>query len=68
MSSAGEVTQLIQFDNIVPTGLAVSHHKVFMSEAGPVPYLPATGKVVSFRRVMKSAAFFAVPIILSSVM
>jgi sugar lactone lactonase YvrE len=50
VSPAGEVTQLIQFDNIVPTGLAVAHHKVFMAEAGPVPYAPETGKVVSFRR------------------
>lgn len=50
VSAAGKVTQLIQFKNIVPTGLAVAHRRVFMSEAGPVPYLPATGKVVSFRR------------------
>ena len=50
VSIAGDVTQLIQFDNIVPTGLAVAHHRVFMSEAGPVPYLPATGKIVSFPR------------------
>ena len=50
VSAAGEVTQLIQFDNIVPTGLAVAHRRVFMSEAGPVPYAPETGKVVSFRR------------------
>jgi hypothetical protein len=50
VSTAGVVTQLIQFDNIVPTGLAVTRHKVFMSEAGPVPYAPATGKIVAFRR------------------
>ena len=50
VSAAGEVTQLIQFGNIVPTGLAVAHRKVFMSEAGPVPYAPETGKVVAFRR------------------
>lgn len=48
VSSAGEVTQLIQFENIVPTGLAVTHGTVFMSQAGPVPHEPATGKVVSF--------------------
>jgi hypothetical protein len=50
VSAAGEVTQLIQFDNIVPTGLAVAHRRVFMAEAGPVPYAPETGKVVSFRQ------------------
>jgi hypothetical protein len=48
VSSAGEVTQRIQFENIVPTGLAVTHGTVFVSQAGPVPHEPATGKVVSF--------------------
>jgi hypothetical protein len=33
----GEVTEVIAFDNIVPTGLAVSGHTVFMAEAGPAP-------------------------------
>ena len=36
------------FDDIVPTGLAVSGNTVYMAEAGPVPHLPATGKVVAF--------------------
>ncbi len=44
----GEVTELIAFDNIVPTGLALSGNKVYMAEAGPVPHLPQDGKVVSF--------------------
>jgi hypothetical protein len=48
VSSTGEITQRIQFENIVPTGLAVTHGTVFLSEAGPVPHLPETGKVVSF--------------------
>ncbi|MCI0721648.1 MAG: ScyD/ScyE family protein [Acidobacteria bacterium] len=45
----GEVTELIAFDNIVPTGLAVSGNTVYMAEAGPVPHLPQDGKVVSFK-------------------
>jgi hypothetical protein len=45
----GAVTELIAFDNIVPTGLAVSGNTVYMAEAGPVPHLPEDGKVVSFR-------------------
>jgi len=45
----GEVTELIGFDNIVPTGLEVRGNTVFMAEAGPVPHLPADGKIVSFR-------------------
>jgi hypothetical protein len=44
----GEVTELIAFDNIVPTGLAVSGNTIYMAEAGPVPHLPQDGKVVSF--------------------
>jgi len=44
----GEVTELIAFDNIVPTGLTVSGNTVYMAEAGPIPHLPEDGKVVSF--------------------
>ncbi len=40
----GEVTELITFDNIVPTGLEVSGNKVYMAEAGPVPHLPRTAR------------------------
>jgi len=45
----GEISELIAFDNIVPTGLEVSGNKVYMAEAGPVPHLPETGKVVAFK-------------------
>jgi hypothetical protein len=44
----GEVTVLMAFDDIVPTGLAVSGNTVYMAEAGPVPHLPEDGKVVAF--------------------
>ena len=44
----GDVSELIAFGNIVPTGLEVWGNTVYMAEAGPVPHLPATGKVVSF--------------------
>ena len=44
----GEVTELIAFDNTVPTGLAVSGDEVYMAEAGPLPHSPQNGKVVSF--------------------
>lgn len=42
----GEVTEWIAFDNIVPTGLAVSGGGVYIAQAGPVPHLPADGKIV----------------------
>ena len=45
----GEVSELIAFDDIVPTGLAVSGNTVYMAEAGPVPHDPEDGKVVSFK-------------------
>jgi hypothetical protein len=44
----GEISELIAFGNIVPTGLAVSGNTVYMAEAGPVPHLPQDGKVVAF--------------------
>ena len=44
----GEVTELIAFGNIVPTGLAVRGNTMYMAEAGPVPHLPENGKVVAF--------------------
>jgi hypothetical protein len=46
----GEVTELIGFGNIVPTGLEVRGKTIYMAEAGPVPHLPEDGKVVAFRR------------------
>ena len=45
----GEVTELITFGNVVPTGLAVHGNTVFITQAGPVPHLPENGKVVAFR-------------------
>lgn len=44
----GEITTLLQVGNIVPTGLAVSGNTVYMTETGPIPHLPADGKVVRF--------------------
>ena len=48
VSLDGEVSELIAWDNIVPTGLAFWGDTVYMAEAGPVPHLPEHGKVVSF--------------------
>jgi hypothetical protein len=44
----GEVSVFRAFDNIVPTGLAISGNRVYMAQAGPLPHLPQDGKVVSF--------------------
>jgi hypothetical protein len=45
----GDVDQLIQLPNIVPTGLDVKGSKVYLALAGPVPHLPENGRIVSFR-------------------
>jgi hypothetical protein len=44
----GTVSEVIAFGNIVPTGLALWGNRVFMAEAGPVPHVPADGKIVAF--------------------
>jgi hypothetical protein len=43
----GEISEFMTFGNVVPTGLAVSGNTVYMAEAGPLPHLPASGKVVA---------------------
>ncbi|MGZ8567295.1 MAG: ScyD/ScyE family protein [Actinomycetota bacterium] len=44
----GEITQVIAFGNIVPTGLELRGKRVYLTQAGPVPHLPENGRVVSF--------------------
>ncbi len=44
---AGEVTEVAQFGNTVPTGLQVDGSKIYMAEAGPIPHDPETGRVVA---------------------
>ena len=44
----GEITELIAFGNVVPTGLAVSGNSIYVAQAGPIPHEPEDGKVVVF--------------------
>jgi hypothetical protein len=44
----GTVSEVIAFDNIVPTGLEVLGSAVLMAQAGPVPHLPEDGKIIAF--------------------
>jgi hypothetical protein len=44
----GEISELIAFSDIVPTGLAVSGNSIYLAQAGPIPHLPQNGKVVVF--------------------
>jgi sugar lactone lactonase YvrE len=45
----GDVSEVVAFGDIVPTGLALSENRVYMAQAGPVPHLPADGKIVKFK-------------------
>jgi len=51
----GKVSELIAFDNIVPTGLELHGNTIYMSQAGPAPHLPEDGKVVAFGPKSSSA-------------
>lgn len=44
---AGDISQMAQFENVVPTGIEVDRKKIYLTEAGPIPYNPEDGKVVS---------------------
>jgi hypothetical protein len=44
----GDISVLRAFDNIVPVGLETWGNRIYMAQAGPVPHLPADGKIVSF--------------------
>ena len=44
----GEITQLIAFGNVVPTGLTVSGDSIYVAQAGPIPHNPEDGRVMVF--------------------
>jgi len=44
----GQVSELIAFADVVPTGLEASGNTIYVAEAGPVPHRPQDGKVVAF--------------------
>jgi hypothetical protein len=44
----GDVSVVRAFDNIVPVGLETWGNRIYMAQAGPLPHLPADGKIVSF--------------------
>jgi sugar lactone lactonase YvrE len=44
----GDVSEVIAFDNTVPTGLATWGHTVYLAEAGPIPHAPEDGRILAF--------------------
>jgi hypothetical protein len=59
VSLDGEITEVIAFPDIVPTGLAVWGNQIYLAQAGPIPHLPQTGKVVTFELGSSSATTVA---------
>lgn len=49
VTTDGRISEIQRFENIVPTGLDVVGHQVFMAEAGPVPHRPETGRIIAWR-------------------
>jgi sugar lactone lactonase YvrE len=45
-TTSGHVSEVETFGNVVPTGINRERGRVYVAEAGPVPHLPADGKVV----------------------
>ena len=44
----GDVSVVRAFDNVVPVGLETWGNRIYLAQAGPLPHLPADGKIVSF--------------------
>ncbi|MGE5463631.1 MAG: ScyD/ScyE family protein [Syntrophothermus sp.] len=44
----GQINEMIAFADVVPTGLAVRGNTIYITEAGPIPHLPESGKVMAF--------------------
>jgi hypothetical protein len=44
----GDISVVRAFDNIVPVGLETWGNRIYMAQAGPLPHLPADGRIVSF--------------------
>jgi hypothetical protein len=52
----GDISVVRAFDNIVPVGLETWGNRIYMAQAGPLPHLPADGKIVSFTPKTSSTA------------
>jgi hypothetical protein len=55
----GEITEVIAFADVVPTGLAVRGNTIYLTQAGPIPHLPENAKLVSFSQKSPTATVVA---------
>lgn len=44
----GEITEMITFTNVAPTGLEVRGNTIYVTEAGPIPHFPENAKLMSY--------------------
>lgn len=42
----GEITELVTFPNVVPTGLAQRGNRIYLTQAGPIPHHPENAKLL----------------------
>ena len=49
VSRHGSIHELAAFGNVVPTGLETAFGRIFVSQMGPIPHRPETGRIVAFR-------------------
>ena len=45
----GQITELIAFGDVVPTGLDLRGNTVYLAQAGSIPHLPEDARVVAFK-------------------
>ena len=43
----GQVTEVVAFADVVPTGLAVRGNTIYVTQAGPIPHLPENSRLMS---------------------
>jgi hypothetical protein len=47
VTNDGKITEVIAFEDVVPTGLAVRGNTIYVTEAGPIPHLPENSRLMS---------------------
>lgn len=50
VTRGGDITQIQTFLNLVPAGLESEDGRFWVTQAGPVPHVPDTGRVLTFTR------------------
>ncbi|WP_159085075.1 ScyD/ScyE family protein [Planctomonas deserti] len=50
VGTGGEIREVIDFPNVVPTGIEVFRGRIHIALAGPVPHTPEDGRIVALSR------------------